>query len=225
MICPKCHQPLEGEEQYICCAGATLQWRCRECAKLSEGFAFPYGGCPHCGGKLEPVASRQLEGEDALQAIRAAFEIEMGGRAFYTRAAEEKSGLRELFRSLAAMEEEHMQTLARRYHAQAPTASAEMAVERAALFAGIDHRPGDPGNLLRIAIACEQRAAHYLPGATLPVRRCRCDHLTTLATLTPNTFAAARVEQPCATNPTTRVRRSMEYGRAIHAGLLLQPAP
>ena len=163
MICPKCHQPLEGEEQYICCAGATLQWRCRECAKVSEGFAFPYGGCPHCGGKLAPVASRQLEGEDALQAIRAAFEIEMGGRAFYTRAAEETEdpGLRELFRSLAAMEEEHMQTLARRYHAQAPTPSAEMAVERAALFAGIDHRPGDPGNLLRIAIACEQRAAHY----------------------------------------------------------------
>lgn len=163
MICPKCHQPIEGEEQYICCAGATLQWRCRECAKVSEGFAFPYGGCPHCAGKLEPVNPRELKDENALEAVRTAFEIELGGRAFYTRAAEEVEdpGVRELFRSLAAMEDEHMQTLARRYHAQAPTPSAEMAVERAALFAGIDHRPGDPGNLLRIAIACEQRAAHY----------------------------------------------------------------
>jgi glutamate synthase (NADPH) small chain len=163
MICPKCHQPLEGEEQYICCAGATLQWRCLECAKVSEGFAFPYGGCPHCAGKLEPVAARQLEGEDALQAVRAAFEIEMGGRAFYNRAAEEtdEPGLRELFRSLAAMEEEHMETLARRYHAQAPARLTSFAVERAALFAGLDNGPGDPGNLLRIAIACEQRAAHY----------------------------------------------------------------
>lgn len=163
MICPKCHQPLEGEEQYICCAGATLQWRCLECAKVSEGFAFPYGGCPHCAGKLEPLAARQLKDENALEAVRTAFEIELGGRAFYSRAAEEtgEAGLGDLFGSLAAMEEEHMQTLARRYHAQPPTRSADLAIERAALFAGIDNRPGDPGNLLRIAIACEQRAAYY----------------------------------------------------------------
>jgi|SRR6266545_2970883 len=163
MICPKCHQPLEGEEQYICCAGATLQWRCRACAKVSDGFAFPYGGCPHCGGKLEPLAVQQLEDKNALEAVRAAFEIEMGGRAFYSRAAEEtdEPRLRDLFSSLAGMEEEHVETLARRYHAQAPARSANFAVERAALFAGIENRPADPGNLFRIAIACEQRAADY----------------------------------------------------------------
>ena len=52
-VCPKCHQPLEGDESYICCADAALQWRCESCAKVSEGFAFPYGMCPHCGGKLK----------------------------------------------------------------------------------------------------------------------------------------------------------------------------
>ena len=51
-FCPKCHQPLDGDESYICCADAQLQWRCDDCAKVSEGFAFPYGMCPHCGGKL-----------------------------------------------------------------------------------------------------------------------------------------------------------------------------
>ncbi|MCP6769981.1 hypothetical protein NL529_34545, partial [Klebsiella pneumoniae] len=44
--CPKCHQPIEGDEEYICCADAKLQWRCDSCAKVSEGFAFPYGQCP-----------------------------------------------------------------------------------------------------------------------------------------------------------------------------------
>ena len=42
----------------MCCAGAALQWRCESCAKVSEGFAFPYGRCPHCGGRLEAAADR-----------------------------------------------------------------------------------------------------------------------------------------------------------------------
>ena len=54
MLCPKCQRPLDDSADgvYICCAHATLQWRCEQCAKLSEGFAFPYGRCPQCGGKL-----------------------------------------------------------------------------------------------------------------------------------------------------------------------------
>ena len=38
----------------------------------------------------------------------------------------------------------------------------------------------------------------------------RCDHFTTLATLTPNSAAVARHERPPATEPTTRSRRSLE---------------
>jgi hypothetical protein len=46
--------------------------------------------------------------------------------------------------------------------------------------------------------------------AALPVVSKRCDHLTTVATLTLNIFAAARREQPPATNATTRSRKSCE---------------
>ena len=67
MDCPKCHQPLDGDELYICCAGASVAWQCQNCAKISEGFAFPYGMCPHCGGKLITLADRNLSGEESLE--------------------------------------------------------------------------------------------------------------------------------------------------------------
>src|SRR5512135_928386 len=46
--------------------------------------------------------------------------------------------------------------------------------------------------------------------AALPVVRKRCDHLTTVATLTLNLFAVARRERPPATAATTRSRKSCE---------------
>jgi hypothetical protein len=51
-----------------------------------------------------------------------------------------------------------MATLTRRYHAKPPALDG-FRLDRAALYAGIDHQPEDPANLLRIAIAFEQRAA------------------------------------------------------------------
>ena len=164
MLCPKCHQPLaEGEEQYICCANASLQWRCTQCAKVSEGFAFPYGLCPHCGGKLEVLDARRVHEATALEGVRMAFEIELGGRAFYQRAAADSSdpALRALFGRFALMEGEHMETLSRRYHADIPTPSADFKLDLAAIFAGIENRPQDPDNLFRIAIGLEQRAAEF----------------------------------------------------------------
>lgn len=162
-ICPKCHQPLEGDEEYICCAMETVQWRCTSCRKVSEGFAFPYGVCPQCGGKLEMLGDRDVEGREAMDAIRAAFEIELGGQAFYTRAASEATepAMKELFGRLAEMEHEHMETLSKRYHAKVPVPSADFHVERAAIFAGIGNRVEDPANLFRIAIACEERAVKF----------------------------------------------------------------
>ena len=44
--------------------------------------------------------------------------------------------------------------------------------------------------------------------AALPVLRARCVHVTTLATLTLNTAAAARVVWPPSTNATTGLRKS-----------------
>ncbi|WP_242336847.1 MULTISPECIES: NADPH-dependent glutamate synthase [Anaeromyxobacter] len=161
--CPKCHRPVEGDEAYVCCAGSTLQWRCDDCGKVSEGFAFPYGMCPACGGKLAALERGKVEDAAAQDAIRVAFEIELGGMAFYSRAAKETpdAGLKALFGKFAAMEQEHMATLSRRYHADMPAPSADFKVERAAIYAGIANRPEDPANLFRIAIAFEERAVKF----------------------------------------------------------------
>jgi homotetrameric NADPH-dependent glutamate synthase len=161
-VCPKCRRPIEGEEEYVCCAGAQLAWRCQDCGKVSEGFAFPYGLCPACGGKLAVEETRAVDGEAALDAIRTAFEIELGGYAFYTRASAESTEpiLKDLFGRFAQMEREHMTTLSRRYHAEVPLPG-EFKIDRAAVYAGIDNHPGDPGNLFRIAIAFEERAVKF----------------------------------------------------------------
>lgn len=163
MFCPRCHEPIEGPEIYICCANQPLEWRCQDCGKVSEGFAFPYGKCPMCNGQLEKLEARDIEDADALDAIRMAFEIELGGRAFYQEAAksETDAALKALFGKLAEMEDEHMDTLARRYKTDIPAPAPSSSVERAAIFAGIESQPDDPVNLLRIAVACEKRAASF----------------------------------------------------------------
>lgn len=165
LACPKCQRPLEDESDgvYICCAGAPLQWRCTQCAKVSEGFAFPYGQCPHCAGKLALVDQARATEAVALEGIRLAFEIELGGRAFYQRAAADSQDpeLRALFGRFAVMEGEHMETLSRRYHVDVPDPSPAFRVEQAAVFGAVPHRPEDPANLFRIAIAFENRAAAF----------------------------------------------------------------
>jgi rubrerythrin len=162
-ICPRCQRPLEDEEPYVCCAGVELRWRCTSCHKVAEGFAFPYGLCPYCKGKLELLERGALDDEKALAAIRKAFEIELGGHAFYERASRDANDplLSELFSRFAAMEREHMDTLSRRYHAELPKPSADFQIDRAAIFAGVDRNPEDPTNLFRIAIAFEQRAVDF----------------------------------------------------------------
>jgi acyl-coenzyme A synthetase/AMP-(fatty) acid ligase/rubrerythrin len=167
MFCPKCHTPLvdEADGPYICCADAPMQWQCEQCGKVSEGFAFPYGSCPQCGGKLALRENDSAPGTDraALEAVRMAFEIELGGRAFYQRAAADTDDdeLRALFGRLAVMEGEHMETLSRRYHVEPPAPSPAFRLELAAVFAEVSHRPSDPDNLFRIAIALEKRAAGF----------------------------------------------------------------
>ena len=166
MYCPKCHRLLVDADDgaYICCADAALQWRCTKCAKVSEGFAFPYGRCPHCDGALEMVSDpKPIDEAAALAAVRKAFEIELGGQAFYRRAARETDEpvLRDLFAALADMESGHMETLTRRYHTQAPDVRGGVDIDVAAVFGGVVSRPEDPANLFRIAIALENRAATY----------------------------------------------------------------
>jgi homotetrameric NADPH-dependent glutamate synthase len=160
--CPRCRRPIDDVDEYLCCAGADLSWRCNGCGKVSEGFAFPYGMCPACGGKLELMEGRRVDGSAALDAIRQAFEIELGGMAFYARAADDAAdpALRDLFRRFVEMEREHMATLSRRYHVEPPPAGASP-VERAAIYTGTVSHPEDPANLFRLAIGFEQRAAEF----------------------------------------------------------------
>lgn len=162
--CPKCHQPLDDDEgEYICCAGEVLQWRCEQCAKLSEGFAFPYGLCPHCGGRLQRLGAREVAGAAAQEAIRSAFEIELGGRDFYTRAAAQAgdASLADLFKRFAEMEAEHMATLSRRYHIDIPDPSDGFRLDLATVQAGIEGGIDNPDTLFRAAIEFERRAVKF----------------------------------------------------------------
>lgn len=161
--CPKCHQPLETDESYICCADATLQWRCQNCGKVSEGFAFPYGMCPHCGGQLKMLERAGISDEAGLNAIRTAFQIELGGKAFYERAAERVADpvLKALFSKFSDMEHEHMDTLSRRYHVQVPDPAEGFRVDLAAIQAGVDGNIDNPETLFRTAIAFEKRAVDF----------------------------------------------------------------
>jgi glutamate synthase (NADPH) small chain len=165
-ICPRCKRELEDDEAYICCADVKLTWRCVDCHKVSEGFAFPYGMCPYCRGKLELLDRGAIAGNEAMEAVRKAFEIELGGHAFYERAARDSQDpvLRELFGRFAEMEKEHMETLSRRYHTELPAAAEDFQVDRAAIFTGVERKPEDPANLFRIAIAFEQRAVEFFTG-------------------------------------------------------------
>ncbi|TBW38450.1 NADPH-dependent glutamate synthase [Siculibacillus lacustris] len=162
-LCPKCHRPLEGTESYICCAEETLEWRCQDCGKVSEGFAFPYGSCPHCGGRLDVRSPRIAENAEAITAIRTAFEIELGGRAFYRRAAERSADpiLKDLFFRFADMEDEHMRTLSRRYHATVPESSDTLKLEVLSLYSGVAGSPDDPAMLFQTAIGLEKRAVAF----------------------------------------------------------------
>ena len=46
--CPKCRQVVA--EDIVCCAELRYTWKCTSCAKLSTGFALPFGRCFLCGG-------------------------------------------------------------------------------------------------------------------------------------------------------------------------------
>jgi glutamate synthase (NADPH) small chain len=162
-LCPKCHQPVEGDEEYVCCADATLQWRCDSCAKVSEGFAFPYGMCPHCGGRLAALDRGEIADEEGREAIRIAFEIELGGQAFYQHASEQTgdAALKELFAKFAAMEREHLTTLSRRYHVGIPEDINGFRVDLAVAPLELGGRIEEPETLFRAAIAFENQAVEF----------------------------------------------------------------
>ena len=178
-LCRKCRRPFEpGDDEHICCAGEHIIWTCSSCQKVSEGFAFPYGLCPACGGTLDPGHDTAVETPAAVEAIRQAFEIELGGLSFYARGAKEVEAddpdLAHLFRELSEMEKGHMETLARRYHVEAPAAALDpnLSPAQIAVFAGADLKDVSGAALLRLAVHLEKRARAFFldAGRTLSRR-------------------------------------------------------
>ena len=166
--CPRCQRPTDDDG--VCCGGSLVAWRCTECAKRSEGFAFPYGRCPACGGVLVVLDGVQVDGaafggalsDDALDAVRTAFEIELGGRDFYIAAAKHTSdeAMHDMFERLAAMEREHIDTLVQRYHLPPPP-DADGELHPGVLQAGGHDTPDAPIELLERALTLEQRAEAF----------------------------------------------------------------
>ncbi len=167
--CKRCGRELEGPDEYVCCADAVLRWSCDGCGKVSEGFAFPYGLCPWCGGTLKHGHMVDTADERAAEAVRLAFQIELGGRAFYQRASDAVTdpSLRVMMRGLVAMESEHLEVLAARYHLPIPDLAASLP-ELGALqiYAGADATPQTSAvGLLQVALRLEERARDFFAKA------------------------------------------------------------
>ena len=129
MLCPKCQRPLDDESDgsHICCADASLQWRCEQCAEVSEGFAFAYGRCPHCGGKLDGArwARRATDRGNARRRSHRVRDRARRARVLPARRGRQhrSAAASRLFGRFALMEGEHMETLSRRYHLDVPLPS------------------------------------------------------------------------------------------------------
>ncbi|MEI7548122.1 MAG: NADPH-dependent glutamate synthase, partial [Actinomycetota bacterium] len=159
--CPRCRRPMDEGDDGICCADSVLAWKCTRCDKRSDGFAFPYGRCSACGGELD-LADPPAINDEAQEAIRKAFEIELGGRDFYVAAALHTTddALRDTFERLAKMEGEHIETLVRRYHVPPPP-RADGNLHPGVLQAGGSRDATDPFDLLGMALDLERRAEEY----------------------------------------------------------------
>ena len=160
--CPRCHGSLEEGEQYICCAGRELEWHCTSCQKIYEGYAFPFGLCSACGGKLARNTNGTSQDTETQRTIQEALEIELGGMSFYRRGAEltDDPELETLFRNLADMEQEHIAILARRYHVQPPDPE-HVTLKRAPSPSGsLDRKPAQArrnwASLPKVVASCER---------------------------------------------------------------------
>ncbi len=159
--CPRCGRPQDDDASaYVCCAGELLHWRCKGCHQVSEGFAMPYGLCPRCGGELERIEAGDHGG--AIEAVRDAFAVELGGMQLYERLASETQDetLTALFENLAAQEREHLEQLRRRYHLAIPEQAEAIALGPLARHANVPP-PKDAAECLRLAIALETDARNF----------------------------------------------------------------
>ena len=171
--CPKCHRVLE--EDYVCCADVTYTWKCTQCRKRSQGFVIPFGRCETCGGELEVVEDYALQNPIRLRPIQQALQAELNAFTFYSLAAREATDpeVQTLFTSLAAMERDHLQSLADKYHVPieaAPAPPIHPKIQQL-ILEGIEDVP------------IEDRALHIYGRAIEMERRARAFFLAQVAAL------------------------------------------
>jgi rubrerythrin len=165
--CPKCHRVLDQDE--ICCAQVRYTWRCKDCSKLSTGFAVPYGKCFMCGGPLEVLAGRELGDSMRFRAIREAVEFELNSFHFYKLARDRAQSLeqRAVLERLYEAELDHLHELEEKYHAHLDRETVKLSADHDKLldnwlFKGlrVDSKTGVK-DLYEIALEMERRTRDH----------------------------------------------------------------
>jgi len=165
--CPKCHRVLEEDE--ICCAQVRYTWRCKNCLKLTTGFAVPYGKCFMCGGPLEVIEGRDLGDSMRFRAIREAVEFELNSFHFYklardrAQSAEQRAVLERLYEA----ELDHLHELEEKYHAHLDRETVELSADHDKLLANwlfegikLDEQTGVK-ELYQVALEMERRTRDH----------------------------------------------------------------
>ena len=140
-----------------------------------RGLCLPLRDVPALRGSLRVLERAGVSDEASLNAIRTAFQIELGGKAFYERAADQVADpvLKELFTKFSAMEHEHMETLSRRYHVQPPDPAEGFRVDIAAIQAGVEGDIADPETLFARPSRSRNAPSISSASAPTPCRRAR----------------------------------------------------
>ena len=170
--CPKCHRVLEEDE--ICCAQVRYTWRCKNCLKLTTGFAVPYGKCFMCGGPLEVIEGRELGDSMRFRAIREAVQFELDSFHFYKLARDraQSAEQRVVLERLYEAELDHLHELEEKYHAHLDRETVELSADQDKLLA----------NWLFHGIKLDQRTGvKELYEAALEMERRTRDHFRKLA--------------------------------------------
>jgi len=165
--CPKCHRVLEEDE--ICCAQVRYTWRCKNCLKLTTGFAVPYGKCFMCGGPLEVIEGRELGDSMRFRAIREAVEFELNSFHFYKLARERAQSpeQRAVLERLYEAELDHLHELEEKYHAHLDRETVELSADQDKLLANwlfhglvLDQETGVK-DLYEVALEMERRTRDH----------------------------------------------------------------
>ena len=165
--CPKCHRVLDEDE--ICCAQVRYTWRCKNCLKLTTGFAVPYGKCFMCGGPLEVIEGRELGDSMRFRAIREAVEFELNSFHFYKLARDRAQSpeQRAVLERLYEAELDHLHELEQKYHAHLDRETVELSADHDKLLANwlfqgikLDEQTGVK-DLYNVALEMERRTRDH----------------------------------------------------------------